>query len=289
MVKSKSVLGRGLDSLISTDVIQTAGSSTISQIDLSLIDPNSNQPRKDFDSESLQELADSIANIGLVQPITLRKMDNGRYQIIAGERRFRASKLAKLESIPAYIRTASDENVLEMALIENIQREDLNSIEIALAYQNLMEGYNITQEQMASKVGKKRATVANYVRLLKLPAEIQMAIQEKKLDMGHARALLSVEDAELQIQLFHDIVEKGYSVRKVEDIVKRLAQPEENPQEKMAEAVLSYPAYSKRLTKLFGPKVKLRCSDNGKGAISIPFKNKEELKQIMEMLGNIQQ
>ena len=215
--KKRNALGRGLDALLSMDEIQTEGSSSINEIELSKIVANPNQPRREFDQVALQELADSIAEIGIIQPITLRKISDNEYQIIAGERRFRASQLANLSTIPAYIRTADDENVMEMALIENIQREDLNAVEIALAYQNLMEEYNLTQERLSERVGKKRATITNYLRLLKLPAPIQMALQKKQLDMGHARALLTLDSPTKQVKMFEEIMKHGYSVRKVEE------------------------------------------------------------------------
>ena len=192
-------LGRGLDALISTEEVKTQGSSSIHEVPVSQIKANPNQPRREFDQTALQELADSIAEIGIIQPITLRKMEDDTYQIIAGERRFRASQLAGLTSVPAYIRTADDENVMEMALIENIQREDLNSLEIALAYQHLIEQYGLTQERLSERVGKKRATIANYLRLLKLPAQIQVALQNKEIDMGHARALLTLDNPTTQM------------------------------------------------------------------------------------------
>ena len=203
--KKYPALGRGLDALISTSEVHTDGSSTINEIELDKITPNPNQPRRDFDPESLGELAGSIAEIGIVQPITLRKMEDGTFQIIAGERRWRASKLAGLRTIPAYIRTADDENVMEMALIENIQREDLNSVEIALAYQHLIEQYNLTQEKLSERIGKNRTTITNYLRLLRLPATIQMALQNKEIDMGHARALLALDNPALQLKLFQQI------------------------------------------------------------------------------------
>ena len=189
-------------------------------MELSKITVNPNQPRREFDPIALQELADSIAEIGIIQPITLRQISDDSYQIIAGERRFRASKLAGLTTIPAYIRTADDENVLEMALIENIQREDLNSLEIALAYQHLIEQYELTQERLSERVGKKRTTIANYLRLLKLPAPIQMALKNREIDMGHARALLALEDPQLQLKIFKEIIAQEYSVRKVEEMSK---------------------------------------------------------------------
>lgn len=209
--KKYTGLGRGLDALISTGDVRTEGSSSINEIKIELIDANPNQPRREFDNEALSELADSISEIGIIQPITLREMENGRYQIIAGERRWRASKQAGLATIPAYIRTADDENVMEMALIENIQRQDLNSLEIALAYQHLMDSYDLTQERLSERVGKKRATVANYLRLLKLPAPVQMALQNNEIDMGHARALLSLDDPKAQVKLFKEIQQKGFT------------------------------------------------------------------------------
>ncbi|MCQ2058333.1 MAG: ParB/RepB/Spo0J family partition protein [Bacteroidaceae bacterium] len=284
------VLGRGLDSLISDDVvIQASGSDTISEVAIDLIDPNKNQPRKDFDDDSLNELTESIKNIGLIQPITLRKTENGRYQIIAGERRYRACKLAKLKTIPSYVRQANDQTMMAMALVENIQRQDLNAIEIALAYQNLIESYNITQEQLSERIGKKRATVANYVRLLKLPADVQMALQEQKIDMGHARALLSLDNAEMQLKLFHEILDKDYSVRKVEERVHAMMnqQNDVTEQEEKQDTAKPYASFGKRLTKLFGQNVKLKCNQNGKGFISIPFKDKDDLKRIMEIFGNL--
>ena len=192
--QKRNALGRGLDALLSMDEVKTEGSSSINEIELSKISVNPNQPRREFDETALQELADSIKEIGIIQPITLRKIDDVSYQIIAGERRYRASLKAGLETIPAYIRTADDENVMEMALIENIQREDLNAVEIALAYQHLLEQYALTQERLSERVGKKRTTIANYLRLLKLPAPIQMALQNKQIDMGHARALITLGD-----------------------------------------------------------------------------------------------
>lgn len=216
-VQKKFALGRGLDALISTEEVKTAGSSSINEIELSKISVNPNQPRREFDPVALQELADSIAEIGIIQPITLRQLSEDSYQIIAGERRYRASIQAGLKSIPAYIRTADDENVMEMALIENIQREDLNSLEIALAYQHLLEQYALTQERLSERVGKKRTTIANYLRLLKLPAQIQVALKNREIDMGHARALLSLDDPKTQIRIFNEIQSQGYSVRKVEE------------------------------------------------------------------------
>ena len=279
-------LGRGLDALISTDTVQTEGSSSISEIAIAQIRANPNQPRREFDPEALQELADSIKEIGIIQPITLRKMDDGTYQIIAGERRFRASQLAGLTTVPAYIRTADDENVMEMALIENIQREDLNSMEIALAYQHLLEEYDLTQERLSERVGKKRTTIANYLRLLKLPAQIQMALKNRELDMGHARALLALDNPVEQIQLFQDIQIFGYSVRKVEDIVKKKKEKAAAKKDEKKTAS-DYDILKKHLANFFQTDVQLTCSAKGKGKIAISFKNEEELERIIGLLDKL--
>ncbi len=204
MIKNKSGLGRGLDALISIDDTTSPdfAPSSINEIEIDLIHANPSQPRHDFDQQAIEDLAASIGHIGIIQPITLRQEEDGTYLIVAGERRFRAAQIAGLETIPAYIRKVSDDDVMEMALIENIQREDLNSIEIALAYEYLLSNSGMTQEKVAERVGKSRAAVANYVRLLKLPAQVQMALQNKEIDMGHARALLAVESPSLQVKLF---------------------------------------------------------------------------------------
>ena len=291
--KKYPALGRGLDALISTNDVQTEGSSTINEIDVARIVPNLNQPRRDFDEESLQELAGSIAEIGIVQPITLRKMDDGTFQIIAGERRWRASKQAGLRTIPAYIRTADDENMMEMALIENIQREDLNAVEIALAYQHLIEQYGLTQEKLSERIGKNRTTITNYLRLLRLPAPIQMALQNKEIDMGHARALLALDNPTLQIKLFQQIIKEKLSVRKVEEMVKALTEGEsvksggKKITPKGARLPEEYNALRSSLSKFFQTKVQLTCSEKGKGKISIPFANEGELERIIELFDRI--
>lgn len=293
MAQRRNALGRGLDALLSMDDIKTEGSSSINEIELSKISVNPNQPRREFDEEALQELSDSIAEIGIIQPITLRKMSDDEYQIIAGERRYRASRKAGLTRIPAYIRTADDENVMEMALVENIQREDLNSVEIALAYQHLIEQYDLTQERLSERVGKKRTTIANYLRLLKLPAPIQMALQNKDIDMGHARALISLNDPKLQVKVFEEIRQHGYSVRKVEEIVKSLNAGEtiKSGDKKIAPKKNKLPEefdlLKKQLSGFFNTKVQLTCSDKGKGKISIPFHSEEELERIMEMFDSL--
>lgn len=297
----KMVLGRGLDALITIDEVKTEGSSSINEIELSKIQVNPDQPRHVFDEEALQELAASIRQIGVIQPITLRKIDDDLYQIIAGERRYRASSIAGLSSIPAYIRTAEDETVMEMALIENIQREDLNSIEIALAYQNLIEAYNLTQERLSERIGKKRTTIANYLRLLKLPAEIQMGIRDKKIDMAHARTLVTLEDAAAQLEVYELILEEGLSVRKVEEYVRAIAKGEKLEdllkEEKVVETVKKsgvkkttpeeFEILKTHLSKFFSTKVQLTCNDKGKGKISIPFKTEEELERIISIFDQL--
>lgn len=277
--------GMGLDALISTDTVQTGGSSTIGEIPLAEIERNPNQPRREFDEEALQELANSIREIGIVQPITLRQVAPDHYQIIAGERRWRASQLAGMTTIPAYIRTTGDENIMEMALVENIQREDLNAVEIALAYQHLLDGDGMTQERVADRVGKKRATVANFLRLLRLPAPVQMALQKKEIDMGHARALLSLDDPKLQLRVFKEIVKNGYSVRRVEEMVQSLKAGETVAAGRKKLAAEPLPEHIEaaraRLATVTGQKVRLTLASNGKGKISIPFASEDELNRIL--------
>ena len=291
--QKRNALGRGLDALLSMDDVKTEGSSSISEIELAKITVNPNQPRREFDQTALQELADSIAEIGIIQPITLRKLSDDEYQIIAGERRYRASQKAGLTTIPAYIRTADDENMMEMALIENIQREDLNAVEIALAYQHLLDQYELTQERLSERIGKNRTTIANYLRLLKLPAPIQMALQNKQIDMGHARALISLGYPKLQVKIFEEIQEHGYSVRKVEEIVKSLSEGEavksgtRKITPKRSKLPEEFNLLKQQLTGFFNTKVQLTCSEKGKGKISIPFSNEEELERIMEIFDTL--
>lgn len=282
--KRTTGLGRGLDALIDTSHVDTKGSSSISEVELSKIYANPNQPRRNFDEEALEELSDSIREHGVISPITLRKNDDDTYMIIAGERRYRASKMAGLDTIPAYIRTAKDEQVMEWALIENIQRDDLDAIEIALAYQRLMEDYQLTQEKMSERVGKKRATIANYLRLLKLPAEIQMGIQQKKIDMGHARAILGSKSAEQQLNLYKRILAEGLSVRRVEELV---AGEEQNTEKKVATKRVVLPEQKElqnELTDFFGCKATISSDEKGKGKITIAFADEDELRSIMRKL-----
>jgi ParB family chromosome partitioning protein len=292
-MQKRNALGRGLDAIFSMDEVQTSGSSSINEVALDMIKVNPNQPRREFDEVALQELADSIKEIGIIQPITLRKVDDSQYQIIAGERRYRASLKAGLKTIPAYVRTADDENVMEMALIENIQREDLNAIEIALAYQHLIEQYELTQERLSERVGKKRTTIANYLRLLKLPAPIQMALQNKSIDMGHARALITLDDPKLQVKLLGEIEQNGYSVRRVEEMVKAVSQGEtvvsggQRIAPKKAKLPEEFNMLKEHLSEYFHTKVQLTCSEKGKGKISIPFSNDEELERIIEIFDRL--
>ena len=273
-MKKSHGLGRGLDALIDTTHIATAGSSSINEIALSNIYANPDQPRHTFDEEALEELAQSIRDHGVISPITLRKDADGRYMIIAGERRYRAAKRVGLNTIPAYIRTAKDEQVMEWALIENIQREDLDAIEIALAYQRLMDEYQLTQERMSERVGKKRATVANYLRLLKLPAEIQLGIKEKKIDMGHARAILGSPSPEQQLGIYKKILQNGLSVRKVEELVNAI-----KPENKTKPSHVAYTQQQDVLSKTLQLPVKIAGNK-----VTISFKNEEELNKLINRL-----
>jgi len=282
-------MGRGLDALIDTGEVRTQGSSNLNEIEISLIEPNPNQPRREFDHDALQELANSIKEVGIIQPITLRQLTSGKYQIIAGERRWRASQLAGLKSIPAYIRTVEDEGVMEMALVENIQREDLNAIEVALAYQHLAETTGMTQEKISKRVGKSRAAVTNYMRLLKLPAQVQIALKNHEIDMGHARALLAIDSPSTQIKLFKEIQKQQYSVRKVEEMVQALKNGDDVKTVKGKIAQKSrlpeeFEVLKNRLAQFFQTKVQMTCSSKGKGKISIAFDNEEQLEQIMNAL-----
>lgn len=293
----KNALGRGLDALITFNDSDTQGSSSINEVELSKIVPNPDQPRRTFDEEALQELSASIMSIGLVQPITLRKLNDESYEIIAGERRFRASQMAGLKSIPAYIKTVDDDETMEMALIENIQREDLNSIEIALAYQKLISTLSLTQEQLSERVGKKRATVANYLRLLKLPAEVQMGVKDKKIDMGHARALVTMNDPVAQLSLYNLILQEGLSVRNVETIVREIGEGKpinelinskqgkanSNKQTSKEKLPNDFEELKKHLSSYFNTDVQFNYNKKGKGKITIPFNSSEELERLIVM------
>ena len=288
MVMKRSALGRGLDALITMDDLKTGGSSSINEIELSKIQPNPEQPRSVFEQEALDELAASIRTLGVIQPITLKEIESDKYMIISGERRYRASLAAGLTSIPAYIRTAEDDNVVEMAL--NIQREDLNSIEIALAYQKLIDNYGLTQEKLSERIGKKRTTIANYLRLLKLPAEIQVGLKDKRIDMGHARALIPVDDPEVQLALYEQIIQDGLSVRQVEEMVRSIAngqQTEKKKTEAKEAPSEEFDLLKEQLSNFFQTKVQLVCNKKGKGKITIPFASEEELEKLISLLDNI--
>ena len=284
-------IGRGLDALIDTSDVKTQGSSNLNEIPIEQIEPNPDQPRREFDAQAMQELANSIETMGIIAPITLRQTAPDHYQIIAGERRWRASQMAGLKSIPAYIRTVDDENVMELALVENIQREDLNAIEIALAYEHLAEKTGMTQEKISERVGKSRTAVTNYMRLLKLPAQIQMSLKNHEIDMGHARALLALDSPSMQLKLFRDVQKNQYSVRKVEEMVQMLKQGEDvQTAKKKISARTQLPKEMidarKRLADRLQAKVQLTCSTGGKRKISIAFENQADLDRIMAAIGN---
>ena len=293
MIK-RNALGRGLDSLIPMDDVPARGSSAISNIPLDRITPNPDQPRTTFDEEALEELASSIRELGIIQPLSLRKTGPDSYQIIAGERRFRAARLAGLHDVPAYIRTANEAELTEMALIENIQREDLNAIEIALTFKKLIDQYDLTQERLSERVGKKRATVANFLRLLRLPAEVQLGLRDKRVDMGHARALLSLDNPQAQLKIYKLILKEGLSVRRVEELVKEAREAAENPG--AAQAAPKVPSRSshdfdllkKHLSSVFATPVNFSCDKSGKGRISFQFANDEELARLITIFDTLQ-
>jgi len=292
----RSALGRGLSALISDADnlnVNRAGESvtpaSISEIEIELIEVNPFQPRESFDPESLQELAQSITLLGLIQPITVREIEGGKYQIISGERRFRAAALANLKRVPAYVRSADDQGMLEMALVENIQRKDLDAIEIALSFQRLIEECSLTQEEMADRVGKKRATVTNYLRLLRLPAEIQLALRAGKISMGHARALLAVESPKRQLKLCNDIIERALSVRAIEEKIRKessrersLALAKEEQEESFGEPYYKVLDF---LGRYFNNNIALKRDPKKEGGtITIRFKNDTEVESFLEAI-----
>lgn len=281
----RNALGRGLDSLLTPTEVRTDGSSAINEIEISLIMPNPEQPRRTFDDESLGELATSIRELGVVQPLSLRMLNDGTYQIIAGERRWRAAKIAGKTTVPAYIRKASDSEVTEMALIENIQREDLNAIEVALAFRKLIDTYNLTQERLSERLGKKRATIANHLRLLRLPAEIQLGLRDRKIDMGHARALLSIEDPKKQLKLYSKIYKEGLSVRKVEELARSINEADTKEEiidkNDNASIVAANREFQERLSDFFPTPVKFKRTKDGKGTITLSFDNDDQLQKLV--------
>ncbi len=280
----KKALGRGLNALITMDDNETRGSSYICEVDIDKIKPNPDQPRVDFDDETMEELAASIKKIGVIQPVTLRELEDSTYQIIAGERRYRASVMLNLKTIPAYVKTVDDEDVMEMALVENIQREDLNAIEIALTYQKLIDSQLLTQEELSERVGKKRATIANYMRLLKLPAELQLGVKDRKIDMGHARALVTIPDPEVQLKIYNRIIKEGLSVRKVEAIVrKEIAElsKKNKPKKTVQKTSDDFDVLKDHLSRFFNTPVEFKYSKTGRGKITIPFSSNEDLERII--------
>ena len=283
----KNALGRGLGALIEdADQGKVAPAAAINDISIEKIEVNPFQPRKNFDEESLKELASSIKENGIIQPITVRKVNGDTYQLITGERRFKASILAGLETIPAYIRMAEDQNMLELALIENIQREDLDSIEVAISYHRLIEVVNLTQESLSDRVGKKRSTISNYLRLLKLPAEIQLGIRDRLISMGHARALVNIPDPNVQLDLYQKIIKDDLSVRKVEELVRRTNNPR-GPRKAGSDSAAQQAEYlelKEQLSRFFKTEVDFRRSNKGSGRIVIPFTSDQDLEKILSML-----
>ncbi|MEF9985907.1 MAG: ParB/RepB/Spo0J family partition protein [Bacteroidales bacterium] len=296
MVKIQTGLGKGLGALISdVNSIQQKANKlateaqrplvSTSEIEITLIEPNPYQPRTEFNQEAIEELAASIQLLGLIQPITVRPIENNRYQIISGERRYRACKLAGLKTIPAYIRKTDDQGMLEMAIVENIQREDLDSIEVALSFQRLIEECSLTQEAMAERVGKKRATVTNYLRLLKLPAEIQFAIRAKKLSMGHAKVLLAVENPKTQLKFANQIIEQDLSVRQTEIKVQNLASNKKDKKDKeIIELPDSHFKVIEIIGKYFNNNISAKRNQKGAGDITIHFANDKEMEDFLTAL-----
>lgn len=260
-------------------------------VHLDLIDPNPDQPRTDFDEESLQELAESIRALGIIQPITLRRKEDGRYQIISGERRFRASRLAGLSEIPAFVRSAGDSEVLEMALVENIQREDLNPLDVALSLKRLQDEFSLTQEQLARRIGKQRSTLANFVRLLKLPPEIQKGLRDKSITMGHARALINIPDEAQQLRMYHKILKEDLSVRKVEEVVRNISHGSEAPKERSTSPKTDpppfYPEYLEKLTDFFGANVEIRKTKKGGAQVVVTFNSEEDMTAFLDRMPHV--
>lgn len=294
MTQKRSALGRGLDSMFPAREIQTEGSTAINEIRVADIQPNPDQPRTIFDQEALEELSASIGELGIIQPLSLRLLPDGTYQIIAGERRWRAARMAGLQTVPAYVRTASDAELTEMALIENIQREDLNAIEVALALRKLIDTYSLTQERLAERLGKKRATIANHLRLLRLPAEIQLGLRDRRIDMGHARALLGVDDPKVQLRLYNMILREGASVRQVEEMARRsreqkaeCGEPSAERPKAAARPQADYDAFRRELSAVFPVNVKFARRDDGRGSITLRFDNDDELQQLVALFDKL--
>lgn len=297
MAIQRKALGRGLDSLISMDDTPARGTSAINDVPLDKITPNPEQPRTTFDENALEELAASIRELGIIQPLSLRKTGPDTYQIIAGERRFRAARLAGLESVPAYVRTANEAELTEMALIENIQREDLNAIEIALTFRKLIDQYELTQERLSERIGKKRATIANFLRLLKLPSEVQLGLRDKRVDMGHAKALLGIDNPRVQLKIYKEILREGLSVRKVEELAKawqqsrdageEAAQPDRDKGNNPYASSHDFDLLKNHLSAAFHTPVSFSCDRQGKGKITFQFSNEEDLTRLITLFDTL--
>jgi ParB family chromosome partitioning protein len=296
--KDKEALGKGIRSLlqhIDSDLKSgaeglrpsiTENLTGIQRIPLDLIEPNPKQPRRDFDETSLEELAASIRMHDIIQPVTISKLTGGRFRLISGERRFRAARLAGIRDIPAYIRQANDQQLLELALLENLQREDLNAMEVAISYKRMMDELNFTQEQVSERMGKERSTVANYVRLLKLPPDIQIALRNNAITMGHARALINVDTVEKQLYLFHEIKTRSLSVRQTEELVRKLYKTATRVKESLKGGLSeAYRKIEDTLASHFSTRVKLSHNSNGEGSISIEYYSAQELNKILDQLG----
>jgi len=292
--KNKRVLGRGLDAILqspetditSKDISGDFVAGAIAEIDINLIETNPFQPRTEFDETALKELSDSIKEQGVIQPVTVRKLGYNKYQLISGERRLRASKLAGLEKIPVFIRVANDEQMLELALIENIHRENLNAIEVAISYQRLIDECNMTQEEVSDKVGKSRSAVANFLRLLKLPAEVQIAIRDGHITMGHARALINVPDKEQQLKLLQQIIEDEMNVRQTEDLAEKAKNPGSKEKKQTNFIPEHFKSKIKTLSQTLNTKVKVTRNVKGQGSVVIDFKDEAEFDRIMELFNH---
>ena len=282
MVNKRNTLGRGLGSLLGSKS-QTTSNKIFDEIDINQIEINPNQPRKEFKEENLKELSESISNHGIIQPITVRKLNKNKYQLISGERRFRASKISNLKVIPAFIRKAGDNEMLELALIENIQRENLNSLEIAISYKKLVDDLKINHEELGKRVGKDRSTINNYLRLLKLPPSIQNGLIKNKIQMGHARALISIDISEIQLEIYSSIIKKKLSVRKTEELVRNFKNKKEKVSQKIDKKSKDIEKLESKLSSFFGTKINTQ-GDSLKGKIIIPYKSTSDLNRILELL-----
>ena len=282
MVNKRNTLGRGLGSLLGSKS-ETSSNKIFDEIDINHIEINPNQPRKEFKEENLKELSESISNHGIIQPITVRKLNKNKYQLISGERRFRASKISNLKVIPAFIRKAGDNEMLELALIENIQRENLNSLEIAISYKKLVDDLKINHEELGKRVGKDRSTINNYLRLLKLPPSIQNGLIKNKIQMGHARALISIDISEIQLEIYSSIIKKKLSVRKTEELVRNFKNKKEKVSQKIDKKSKDIEKLESKLSSFFGTKINTQ-GDSLKGKIIIPYKSTSDLNRILELL-----